>query len=158
MVLQRFDPFRDLRNMEETMNRLWRGFGTASGREGMEDWNILIDVVQKPEEIEVTASLPGIKPEDIDVTIEDNVLTVKAERREEQQQADSRYLVRERSYGRYYRALRLPDTVDVNKVKSGYDHGVLSITLPKAEEKKPKQIKVNVGGGTRVIEASTKKK
>jgi HSP20 family protein len=157
MVLQRFDPFHDLRNMEETMNRLWRGIGeAATAREGLENWNIAIDVVQKPEEIVVNASLPGVKPEDIDVTIEDNVLTLKAARQAEHREEDARYLVQERSYGRYYRALRLPDTVDVNKVKSAYDNGVLSISLPKAEEKKPKQIKVNVGA--KEIEAGTSKK
>ena len=133
MVLQRFDPFRDLRNMEDTMNRLWRGFGTTTTREGAEDWNIAIDVVQKADEIVVNASLPGVKPEDIDLTIEDNVLTLKAERQAEHREEDSRYLIQERSYGRYYRALRLPDTVDVNKVKSTYDNGVLAISLPKAE-------------------------
>ena len=157
MVLQRFDPFRDLRNMEETMNRLWRGIGTTATREAAEDWNIAIDVVQKPEEIVVNASLPGVKPEDIDVTIEDNVLTLKAERQAEHREENSRYLVQERSYGSYYRALRLPDTVDVNKVKSSYEHGVLAISLPKAEEKKPRQIKVNVGG-QKEIEAGTAKK
>ena len=157
MVLQRFDPFRDLRNMEETMNRLWRGFGTATTREGAEDWNIAIDVVQKPEEIVVNASLPGVKPEDIDVTIEDNVLTLKAARQAEHKEEDSRYLIQERSYGSYYRALRLPDTVDVSKVKSTYDNGVLAISLPKAEEKKPKQIKVNVGA-KKEIEAGTPRK
>ena len=157
MVLQRFDPFRDLRNMEDTMNRLWRGFGTTTTREGAEDWNIAIDVVQKPEEIVVNASLPGVKPEDIDLTIEDNVLTLKAERQAEHREEDSRYLIQERSYGRYYRALRLPDTVDVNKVKSSYEGGVLTISLPKAEEKKPKQIKVGVGA-KKEIEAGTSKK
>ena len=156
MVLQRFDPFRDLRNMEETMNRLWRGFGTAATREDAEDWNIAIDVVQKPEEIVVNASLPGVKPEDIDVTIEDNVLRLKAERQAEHREEDSRYLIRERNYGSYYRALRLPDTVDVNKVKSHYENGVLAISLPKAEEKKPKQIKIGVGA--KEIEAGTSKK
>ena len=159
MVLQRFDPFRDLRNMEETMNRLWRTVGeAASGREGLESWNIAIDVVQKPDEILVNASLPGVKPEDIDITIDDNVLTLKAERQDEHKEEDTRYLVRERSYGRYYRALRLPDTVDVNKVKSSYEGGVLTISLPKAEEKKPKQIKVGVGAGAKEIEAGTSRK
>jgi len=156
MVLQRFDPFRDLRNMEETMNRLWRGFG-VTGQDGAENWNIAIDVVQKPEEIVVSASLPGVKPEDIDVTIEDNVLTLKAERQAEHKAEDSRYLVQERSWGQYYRALRLPDSVDFSKVRSHYENGVLAITLPKAEEKKPRQIKVNVGA-KKEIEAGTSKK
>jgi HSP20 family protein len=154
MVLQRFDPLRDLRNMEEAVNRLWRGYGVNA--QPAEDWNIAIDVVQKPDEIVVNASLPGVKPEDIDVTIEDNVLTLKAARQAEHKEEDSRYLIQERSYGSYYRALRLPDTVDLNKVKSAYDHGVLSITLPRAEEKKPKQIKVNVGA-KKEIEAGAAK-
>ena len=159
MVLQRFDPFRDLRNMEETMNRLWRTVGeAASGREGLESWNIAIDVVQKPDEILVNASLPGVKPEDIDITIDDNVLTLKAERQDEHKEEDTRYLVRERSYGRYYRALRLPDTVDVSKVTSNFEGGVLTITLPKAEEKKPKQIKVGVGVKKEIATGTTKKK
>lgn len=157
MVLQRYDPFRELRQMEDTVNRLWHGFGGVNRGE-TESWNVPIDVVQKPDEIVVTASLPGVKPDDIDLTIEDNVLTLKAERHCEYENGDdTRYLVQERSYGRYYRALRLPDTVDVNKVKSDYDHGVLIITLPRAEEKKPRQIKVNVAGGAREIESTGKK-
>ena len=159
MALQRIDPFRDLRNWETTMNRLWRGFGeTPSRREHPVNGTIAVDIIQKPEETLVNASLPGVKPEDIDVTIEDNVLTVKAERRDEHQEEDSRYLVRERSYGRYYRALRLPDTVDVSKVTSNFEGGVLTITLPKAEEKKPKQIKVGVGVNKEIAASTAKKK
>jgi HSP20 family protein len=160
MVLQRWDPFRELQEMDNTMNRLWRGFGSRlTTQEGAEDWNISIDVVRKPEEIVVKASLPGIKPDDIDITVEDNLLTLKAQRSEEFQTGeDTAYLIRERTSGSYYRALRLPDTVDVDKINSNYEHGVLTITLPKMEEKKPKQIKVNVGGGAREIESTAKKK
>lgn len=158
MVLQRWDPFRDLQEIDSTMNRLWRGFGKNLVAREPEDWNIALDVVRNPEEIVVKASLPGVKPEDIDVTIEDNVLTLKAQRASEyESKDDTAYLVRERSYGSYYRALRLPETVDVEKVKSDYEHGVLTVTLPKMEEKKPRQIKVGVGG-PKEIESTARKK
>jgi HSP20 family protein len=155
MTLQRWEPFRELRQMEDTMNRLWRGFGGY--REGAEDWNIPIDVIQKPEEIIVKASLPGVKPGDIDVTVEDNVLALKAERKNELEESGAGYLVRERTAGSYYRALRLPDTIDTGKIQSEYEHGVLTVTLPRAEEKKPKRIKVSVRGAAKEIEAGSKK-
>ena len=154
MVMQRWEPLRELRQMEDTMNRLWRGFGGRTGYDnGSEGWNIAIDVIRKPEEIEVKASVPGIKPEDIDISVEDNVLVMKAEKKAEYEGEDTNYLVRERSYGSYFRALRLPETVDTNKINCQYENGVLTIVLPKAEEKKKKQIKVNV---TKAIEDSKK--
>jgi len=153
MVLQRWDPFRDLRQMEDTVNRLWRGFGgSPSYREGAEDWNILIDVVQKKDDIVVKASLPGVKPEGINVAVEDNVLTLRTERKPEIEGEDAAYLIQERPTGSFYRALRLPDTVDTNKIESHYENGVLTITLPKAEEKKKKQIQIKVTGGPKAIE------
>jgi len=157
MVMQRWDPFRDLRSMEDSVNRLWRGFGgTNAYREGSEDWNILMDVIQKPESIVVNASMPGIEAEDIDLSIEENVLTLKAERKAEPESEQARYLLRERPTGSFYRAIRLPDTIDSEKIQSCYYNGVLSIELPKAEEKKKKQIKIKVGGSTKAIEAAKK--
>lgn len=153
MVLQRFDPFKDLRQMENTMNRLWRGFGSYPDyREGSEDWNILIDVIQKKDSIEVKASIPGVKPEGMDVSIEDNVLTLKAERKPDIESEEATYLLQERPTGSFYRAIRLPDTVDTNKIESHYENGVLTIIMPKAEEKKKKQIRVNVASGSKAIE------
>ena len=154
MVMQRWEPLRELRQMENTMNRLWRGFGGLPDYPGGEEqWNIAIDVIRKPEEIEVKASVPGIKPEDIDVSVEDNVLMIKAEKKTESEHKDAAYLVKEMTSGSYYRALRLPETVDTAKIGCEYENGVLSISLPKAEEKKKKQIKVNV---TKAIEGSKK--
>jgi HSP20 family protein len=139
--------------MENTVNRLLRGW-----HEEVEHWSIPLDVVQKTDEVEVKASLPGIKPDEIDIAIEDNVLTIKAESAAENETEEAGYLVRERSFGSFFRALRLPDSVDPDKVSSNYEHGVLKITLPKAEEKKRKQIKVNVTSGAKDIESSTKAK
>ena len=153
--MQRWDPFRDLRQMDETVNRLWRGFGGAPS--GTEDWNISLDVVQRPDELVVKASIPGVKPETIDLAIEDNILTLRAERKPDFDDEKSVYLVQERPNGSFYRALRLPETVDANKVKSDYENGVLTITLPKAEEKKKKQIKIQIGGGSKTIETKKEK-
>jgi HSP20 family protein len=159
MVLQRWEPYRELRQMEDTMNRLWRGFGSwPYYHDGGEAWNIAVDVIQRPEEIVVKASLPGVKTEDIDVSVEDNILTLKAERKNELKEEKEGYLIQERSTGSYYRALRLPDTVDTAKIQSFYENGVLTVTLPQAEEKKKKQIQVKVGSAPKAIEATAKKK
>jgi len=158
MVLQTWDPYRELRQMEDAVNRVWRGLGVRpSPAEGAEDWNILIDVVQKGDELSVIASLPGVDPDEIDVAVEDNVLTLKAVRKGEVEDKGSRYLIRERPAGSFYRALRLPQTVDTNKIQSYYENGVLTITMPKAEEKKKKQIRVSVTGGGKAIEGQVKK-
>jgi len=151
MVMQRWDPFRDLRQMDETMNRLWRGYGGVPAN--TEDWNISMDVIQRPDEIVVKASMPGVKPEAVDLAIEDNILTLRADRKPDFEDDKSVYLVQERPTGSFYRALRLPETVDANKVQSTYENGVLTIVLPKAEEKKKKQIKIQIGSGSKAIEA-----
>ncbi len=158
MAIQRWDPFRELRQMEDTVNRLWRGFGGwPVYREGFEDWNILVDIIQKPESILVKASLPGVEADAIDLSIEDNVLTLKAERKAEPEDKDYRYLLQERPAGSFYRAIRLPDTVDTNKIQSSYENGVLSIELPKLEDRKKKQIKIQVKEAAKAIEAPAKK-
>ncbi len=155
MVMQRWDPFRDLRQMDQTMNRLWRGFGGVQS--GTEDWNISLDVVQRPDELVVKASIPGVKSDGIDLSIEDDVLSLRAERKPDFEDEKSVYLIQERPTGSFYRALRLPESVDVSKIQSTYENGVLTITLPKAEEKKKKQIKIQIGGGTKAIEAKKEK-
>ena len=148
MVMQRWEPFRELRRMENTMNHLWDRVGY---REGTENWNILLDVLEKGDNIEVKASIPGVNPEDIEVAIEDNILSLKAERNLETEREEGTYLIQERASGSFYRALHLPDAVDTNKIDCRYDNGVLTVTMPKAEEKKRKQIKVKAAGGAKAI-------
>jgi HSP20 family protein len=154
VAIQIWDPIKDMRHMEDYMNRLWRT-APAYGA-GSEDWNILIDVLQRQDELVVRASMPGIKPEDIDLSIEENVLTLRAERKTDADAQDTAYLIRERPAGSFFRALHLPETVDTAKIQSNYESGVLTIVLPKAEEKKKKQIKIEVGGSGQVIEAARK--
>lgn len=148
MVLQRWSPFGDFRRMEERMNRLWRGYavGTYGDGAGPESWGIPLDVVQEGDDYVVRASLPGVDPEDIHVTLEEDVLTIKAETKAEREHRDGDYLRRERRTGTFRRALRLPDTVDAEKAQPVYENGVLAITFPKAEGKKPRELKVQTGG------------
>ena len=145
MVLQRWDPIVDLRRMEETMNRLWRGSGGRSSLgNGSEHWHVPLDVVQEDDNIIVHASVPGIDPNDIRVDIEDGVLTVSGQNSSETETKEESYLHRERRNGSYHRSLKLPDTVDAEKAESNYEHGVLTVTLPKQEAKKAKRIEVKI--------------
>ena len=153
MVLQRGNPFSDLRRMQQDMDRLWRGFMPTAEHPEMESWAIPLDVAQEGDNIVVHASLPGVKPDDIQVSIENNVLTIKGETKEEKEHKEGDYLMRERRVGSFHRALRLPDTVDTEKAKPYYEDGVLTVAFPKMESKKSKQLKVTVG---KVLESGKK--
>jgi HSP20 family protein len=146
MVLTRWDPFRDLRRWQGFMDRMARDFyQNPNGEEELESWAIPLDVVQEGDNISVLASLPGVALEDIEVSIEDNVLTIKGETRTNRERQEGEYLMRERRVGAFHRALRLPDTVDTDRAASHYDNGVLSVTFPKQEAKKAKQLTVSSG-------------
>jgi HSP20 family protein len=155
MVMQRWTPFHDMRQMDETINRLWRGLGGVPSNS--EDWNIALDVIQRPDEIIVKASVPGVKTESIDLSIEDNVLTIRAEKKQDFEDEKSVYLIQERPTGSFYRALSLPESINSDRIQSTYENGVLTIGLPVAEEKKKKQIKILVGSGNKSIEAKKEK-
>ena len=105
-----------------------------------------LDVSAEDDTIAVKASLPGVKPEDVSVNIEDGVLTIKGSTESESQNGNGngKYLMRERRYGSFHRSLRLPDTVDAENVKSVYKNGVLAIEVPKLESKKARKIEVKV--------------
>ncbi len=148
-MMQRWYPFNDLRQMQNTMDRMRRRAGSRSnGSEespDIETWAVPLDVLRKGDDTIVRASMPGVSPEDIRVSIEDNVLTIKAHASQEFQDEDGDYLMRERRSGSFHRALRLPDSVDPDKVRPHFQHGVLSITVPKAEAKRARQLEVKVG-------------
>jgi HSP20 family protein len=108
------------------------------------DWKPLVDVVETKENILLKVEVPGVKQEDINISIEDNTLTVKGERKYESQVDEEGYSRFERTYGAFQRSVQLPPTVDADRVKAGYKDGVLEIQLPKREEAKPKTVKVEV--------------
>jgi HSP20 family protein len=115
-------------------------------REGMntnaDEWKPLLDVVETKDGISLKMDVPGVKQEDINISIEDNMLTVKGERKNESEVSEEGFTRFERSYGAYQRSVALPPTVDTDQVKATYKDGVLEIQLPKKEEARPKAIKV----------------
>ena len=142
-MLQRWEPFRDMRRMDEMMNRLRRGhLRYGHGETG--NWAVPLDVVEEDDKIIVRATLPGVKPEDIDVTLENDVLTINAETKAEAETEDRKesYLVRERRAGKFHRTLRLPDTVDFENVDTKYENGIVEITFPKAEAKRARRLSI----------------
>ena len=146
-TLTRWDPFSELVDMRRDMDRI---FGSLFGAtppamavtEGL--WAPAVDIQETKESFLVEAELPGMKQEDIQITIVENTLTLKGERRREQEVREDGYTRIERAYGTFQRALALPSVVDAAKVRAKYKDGVLQIELPKKEEAKPKEIKVQV--------------
>lgn len=141
MVLQRWDPMSELRRMDDMMNRWWRRYSGPGAAEG---WAVPIDVLPDGDNIIVVASMPGIDPENISVTVEDGVLTIKGATSREAEQKDERYYLRERRTGAFHRSVRLPETVDIDKADSTYQNGVLSISFPKRESKKATSLPITV--------------
>jgi HSP20 family protein len=140
--LIRWEPYRELMSVRDMMDRMmedtfFRPQGTmgALGSPG-------IDMYQTDDEIVVKASLPGVKPEDINITITGDALTIRGEVNEEQVKDEASYQLRERRFGSFFRTLPLPSGVTVDKGKADFENGVLTLTLPKAEELKPKTITV----------------
>ena len=153
--MQRWYPFNDFWTTHYAQDRIRPRFVHDSGPEtnGSADrtWAVPLDVATKGEDTIVRASLPGVAPEDIQVSIEDRVLTIKGQTHEKFQDFDGQFVMRERRTGTFSRALRLPDSVDPDKVQPHYEHGVLTITLPKAEAKRARQFPIHVGAGPAVV-------
>ena len=145
MALERWYPFSGFRNTDEAVSRFWRSRVPRVASYNMESWAIPLDVVQDDDTIVVTASLPGLEADGIDVTVEDGVLTIQGETSDETENTDGSYVIRERRSGKFHRALRLPDTVDVEQVEPRYVDGVLTIKLPKIEAKKAKRLQIHTG-------------
>jgi HSP20 family protein len=152
-VLTRFEPFRDLSTLQERMNRLFRESYNEAGRDESlttSSFAPAVDVYEDEHTVTLKIEVPGIDEKDIDVRIENNVLTVHGERKIEKEEKEENYRRVERQYGSFTRTFTLPTTVDSENVQATYDKGVLKIALPKKAEAKPKQIKVNVGGAKTV--------
>lgn len=145
MMLRRREPFPGLRRMWEEMDRWSRPYFAMHPEDEVEGWAMPLDVVEKDDNILVHATMPGVKPGDIDVTIEDNMLTIKGKTEMEEEHKEGEYLMRERRTGAFHRTLRLPGTVNTEKAMPTYENGVLTITFPKVEAKKAKHLKVAVG-------------
>ena len=149
MPIVRWEPFRDLLSLQERMNRLFEESARGLGRGQEEDWSMgawapAVDIYEQGTDVVLKAELPGVEPKDVDIRIKNNVLTLRGERKVDNEVKKESYHRVERSYGTFSRAFTLPSTVDTANVKAEYKDGVLRITLPKREEAKPKQIQINV--------------
>src|ERR1700756_1313826 len=148
-VITRWDPFREFSTLQDRMNRLFReSYGPAGREESLTSSTFAppVDVYEDEHNVILKIEVPGIDEKDIDVRIENNVLTVHGERKFEKEEKEENFRRVERNYGSFTRTFTLPTTVDSEKVSANYEKGILKIALPKKAEAKPKQIKVNVGG------------
>lgn len=163
MVLTRWDPFAEMRRFHHAFNRdsfnprTW-GFPIATNGAPNRNWHIPLDAVEDGDNLVLRASVPGVKPEDIEVTVEDGVLSIKGETQVGSEEKEGGYLMRERRIGSFHRSVRLPETVDTDKAESGYENGVLTITLPKIEAKKAKRLEIAVRKTTEAGNPEGKKK
>ncbi len=146
-LVSRWDPIAEMADLHRQMDQVFREFfGPTPFRMAATEavWSPLVDVHEAKDSIQLHVELPGIKQEDIQVSIEGDTLTLKGERKREAEVKQDQYHRIERSYGRFERSILLPTVVDPSRVKATYRDGVLEIQLPKKEEAKPKEIKVEV--------------
>lgn len=144
MSITRWDPFRELEALQEDVNRLFQESLTKPKREVPSGrvWAPAVDVAEDDEKIVVKAELPGMKKEDIDIELVGDTLTIRGERKFETEEKKENYVRIERAYGRFQRSFTLGVPVKQSAIKAGYKEGVLEVTIPKAEEVKPKKVKV----------------
>ena len=156
-MLTRWDPFRELMNLRTMMDRMLETSFDDQYRSGQTtSWGLPLDVSENDDEFFVKASLPGIKPEDLDITITGSTLTIKGELKEETETKETQYHLRERRFGSFSRSITLPSNVKTEDIQANYENGELTLHLPKAEEAKPKRISVESRGSEKVLEGSFK--
>jgi HSP20 family protein len=144
--ITRFEPFRGVTSLQGQINRLFSEAFDRSSEEGtLTPWAPAVDIYETEHELVVKADLPDVKPEDLDIRVENNILTIRGERKFERTVAEDKYLRVERAYGSFSRSFSLANTVNTEAIKADYKDGVLALSIPKREEAKPKQIKVQVG-------------
>ena len=148
MAIIRWDPFREMTSVQTQFNRLMDQMW--GGRQ--ESWLPAVDVFDNKDSVVVKAELAGMDPDDIQIEVEDNVLTVKGERKFEETVDEERYYRVERRYGSFQRSLALPQGVKPDDISASYEDGILVITVPKVEEEKPKRIEVKA---RKTVEART---
>jgi len=147
--LSRFEPFRGTLSLPEQFNRLLsEAFDRSTEEGGLTPWAPAVDIYESEHELVVKADIPDIKPEELDIRVENNILTIRGERKFEKKVDEKNYLRVERTYGSFSRSFSLANTVNSEAIKAEYKDGVLTLTVPKREEAKPKQIKVSLATPT----------
>ncbi len=146
MQLVRWEPFRELVSTQDRLNRLFNDTFSRFFEEGESSpartWAPPVDVYETDQSVVLKAELPGIKPDEVEIRVEDHTLFLKGERKFEKEVKEENYHHIERSYGTFVRTFPLPNSVDAEAAKAEYKDGVLTLTMPKREEAKPKTIKI----------------
>jgi HSP20 family protein len=148
MAITRWDPFRDVLALQNRMNSLFQEYNRNQGEgDSLVTAAFVppVDIYEDEHQIVLKLEVPGMKESDLDIQLENSLLTVKGERRFEKEEKEENFHRIERRYGSFYRSFTVPNTVNPEGVKASYDAGVLKIELVKKAEAKPKQIKVEVG-------------
>ena len=146
--ITRWDPFRNLSTLQDQVNRLFESsFKGNSENSALTTWAPAVDIYETENELVIKAELPEVVEKDIDVRVENNMLTIRGERKFEQSVKEDNYLRVERAYGSFSRSFSLPNTVNTEGIEATYKDGVLKVVLPKRAESKPKQVKINVSNG-----------
>ena len=147
-TLVRWEPFRGISSLQEQFNRLFENrFAPGTEEQTLTAWAPAVDVYETENDLVIKADLPQMPEKDLDVRVENNMLTIRGERKFEQKVKEENYLRMERAYGSFSRSFSLPNTVNTEAIQAEYKEGVLTVTLPKRAESKPKQVKVNVTNG-----------
>ncbi|RLE19497.1 MAG: Hsp20/alpha crystallin family protein [Acidobacteria bacterium] len=145
MAITKYNPLREMMGLSDRLNRMFEEIGGFNMNDEITgSWAPAVDVYESENAIEIKADLPGMTEKDIDVTVENNMLTIKGERKFENEEKRESYHRIERQYGSFYRSFQLPNTVDVTKINANFKNGILELALPKREETKPKKISINV--------------
>jgi len=156
-MLTRWDPFQEMVNLRRTVDRLFDNVNTDHEWSKPVMWGLAVDVVENKDDFIVKASVPGINPDDLDVSYADDTLTIRGEIKSENEVKENQYHLRERRFGSFARSISLPTKIKGDAIEASYQNGVLSLRLPKAEEVKPKHIAIKVGD-QKLIEGQVKNK
>ena len=152
----RWNPVRNVVNMQRTIDRLfdeYSGGHAGEYRKEATEWKLPIDLVETEAGYELQASLPGVNSDDIDITLNEKVLVIRAEVKKEEQREEDSWHIRERRWGSFSRSVRLPKEVDIQRIEANFENGVLLLSLPQSEETKPKRIAVKVRSGSQLKES-----
>ncbi|MBF0400450.1 MAG: Hsp20/alpha crystallin family protein [Magnetococcales bacterium] len=142
-ALVNYDPFRSFRSLQGEINRLFdRNLDESTGQ--MAQWPMRVDIHEEKDQIIIKADVPGMEQKDIQVNIENGLLTISGERKFEDESRRGNYLRVERVYGRFSRSFQLSNVADAKKISASYKNGVLEVSIPKLEEAKPRSIQVTV--------------
>ena len=145
-AVTRWEPFHEAVSLQEQANRVFNELlGRSREESSLTSWAPAVDIFETEHELVVKADLPDVDPKELDIRVENNVLTIRGERKFEKKVNEENYLRVERTYGAFSRSFSLASTVNSEAIKADYQNGVLTLSIPKREEAKPKQIRVNVG-------------